>query len=98
MQQTLEPRLAKQTFLKDLDSHQLEQVAGCAFDVRFEAGQFIFHEGEAAKQPIPRTMFNCSTHDLGVAEAIELARAFGKLPPRLIVYGIEGRDFDEGTG
>lgn len=50
MQQTLEPVLAKQPFLKDLDRGHLQQVAGCAFDVRFDAGQFIFREGEAANQ------------------------------------------------
>jgi hydrogenase maturation protease len=32
-----------------------------------------------------------------VAEAIELARTIGELPPSLIVYGIEGLDFSAGT-
>jgi hypothetical protein len=31
-------------------------------------------------------------------EAIELARALGQLPPRLIVYGVEGADFTAGEG
>jgi len=34
-----------------------------------------------------------STHGLGVAEAIELARALDSLPARLRVYGIEGQRF-----
>jgi hydrogenase maturation protease len=37
-----------------------------------------------------------STHGLGVAQAIELARALGRLPPRLRVYGIEGKNFEMG--
>lgn len=30
-----------------------------------------------------------STHQLGVAECLALARALGELPPRLLIYGIE---------
>jgi len=37
-----------------------------------------------------------STHGLGVAEAIALARVLGLLPKHLSVYGIEGRRFDYG--
>jgi hydrogenase maturation protease len=33
-----------------------------------------------------------------VAEAIELARALGKLPGQLIVFGIEGKTFKAGNG
>jgi hydrogenase maturation protease len=50
------------------------------------------------RQPIPTGLFHCSTHAFGVAEAVELARALGQLPPRLIVYGIEGTDFEAGLG
>ncbi len=38
-----------------------------------------------------------STHGLGVAEAIELARVLGRLPARLRIYGIEGQRFEPGT-
>jgi hydrogenase maturation protease len=37
-----------------------------------------------------------STHALGLGEAIALGHALGKLPVRLIVYGIEGADFGFG--
>ncbi|MBI5668594.1 MAG: hydrogenase maturation protease [Chloroflexi bacterium] len=37
--------------------------------------------------------FSTSSHLLGVGEAVELARALGQLPPRLVIFGIEGRDF-----
>jgi hydrogenase maturation protease len=39
-----------------------------------------------------------STHALGVAEAVELARALGRLPARLELYGIEGERFEPGEG
>ncbi len=52
---------------------------------------------DACSQPIPPQIRACSTHAFGVAEAVELARALGRLPPRLIVYGIEGRSFSAGA-
>lgn len=37
-----------------------------------------------------------STHGVGVAGAIELARRLGRFPERLEVIGVEGTDFDHG--
>lgn len=53
---------------------------------------------EAEQAPLVRERFRCSTHGLGVVEAIELSRALGRLPPRLRIYGIEGRRFEPGAG
>lgn len=53
---------------------------------------------EAHAQPIPTNFFHHSTHAFSVAEAIELTRALNQLPPYLIVYGIEGKDFEAGEG
>jgi hydrogenase maturation protease len=53
---------------------------------------------DAVSQPIPAVFFRHSSHAFSVAEAIELARALGQLPPRLIVYGVEGADFTAGVG
>ena len=39
-----------------------------------------------------------STHSFGVTAAIGLARALRRLPPRLVVYAIEGGRFGEGAG
>lgn len=50
-----------------------------------------------SEQPLPLPSSPASTHGLGVAEAIELARALGRLPRRLRVYGIEGRQFGFGS-
>ncbi len=41
---------------------------------------------------------NASSHGFGLAEAVELARALGRLPPTLRIYGIEGRSFEPGSG
>lgn len=56
------------------------------------------HRFEAGEAPLPARLFAASTHVLGVGEAVELARALGKLPARVTVYGIEGGDFAAGEG
>jgi hydrogenase maturation protease len=58
-------------------------------------GSILFWDAGAAK--LSRETFRCSTHALGVAEAVELARALGKLPPQLGIYGIEGAGFEAGA-
>lgn len=37
------------------------------------------------------------THELGLAEAVELARALDRLPPRLVIIGIEAAQFELGA-
>ncbi len=56
----------------------------------------IVHRLDAAA-PLPASLAGASTHLLGLAEAIELARALGRLPPRLLVLGIEGESFATGA-
>ena len=46
--------------------------------------------------PAPDCFLSPSTHRLGLAGALELARALNRLPRRFIVYGIEGLCFDFG--
>jgi len=53
---------------------------------------------DAAEQELPTELFRASTHHLGLAEAVELARALGRLPARTVFYGIEGASFDAGEG
>lgn len=48
--ETLEPILAKHPFLKGLEPEHLKILVGCASNVRFNAGQFLFHEGEEANE------------------------------------------------
>ena len=55
------------------------------------------HRFDARLQRVPRDFFRYSTHAFGVSDAIELARALDRLPPRLVVYGIEGKSFEVGT-
>jgi len=51
------------------------------------------HRFEAQAGPLPTELEYRSSHSFGVAEAVEVARALGRLPPRLVIYGIEGSLF-----
>lgn len=52
---------------------------------------------EAGRESLPESGPRTSTHGFGIAAAIELARLLGRLPPRVVLYGIEGKCFDEGA-
>ena len=49
-------------------------------------------------QSIPGAFFPNSSHHFGVVEAVALAKVLNRLPPHLMVYGIEGKSFKEGIG
>lgn len=51
---------------------------------------------EASREPVPTKFFHYSTHDFSLAEAVEMARALGTLPPTVWVYGIQGGSFELG--
>ncbi len=48
--ETLESVIAEHPFLKGLEPRYLEFLVGCASNVRFEPGQFVFLEGGEANQ------------------------------------------------
>jgi hydrogenase maturation protease len=57
------------------------------------------HRFEIQDKPLPRSIFNsCSSHAFSVVEAIEMGKTLDRLPPNLIVYGIEGKSFGMGLG
>jgi hydrogenase maturation protease len=55
------------------------------------------HRIDARARPLPPTLRRTSTHAFGIGDAIELARTLGRLPPRLVFYGIESAAFALGT-
>ena len=56
------------------------------------------HRFDAHKDIIPSRFFHYSTHAFSVAEAVEMARVMNRLPSKMIIYGIEGRNFQTGVG
>jgi len=53
---------------------------------------------DAVAGPLPAGVRLASTHVLGAETAVEMARALGRLPGRLVVYGVEGESFAAGSG
>jgi hydrogenase maturation protease len=67
--------------------------------VASSAATGTIHRHDASAEPLPTALFgSTSTHALGLAEAIELARSLGVLPARVLVLGIEGESFEFGKG
>ena len=60
----------------------------------------VLETGAAGGRLLPSTWAATGrggTHALGLATAVELARALHRLPPRLVVVGVEGAGFDHGA-
>jgi hydrogenase maturation protease len=55
------------------------------------------HRLDASAQALPAELASASTHHLGIAEAVELARALGRLPARVVFYGIEAAGAEPGN-
>ncbi|HET9076592.1 MAG TPA: hydrogenase maturation protease [Acidimicrobiales bacterium] len=52
-------------------------------------------DADAGDSPVPSAV---SSHGVGPGDAVELARVLGRLPRRLVLYGIEGVNFEPGLG
>jgi hydrogenase maturation protease len=55
------------------------------------------HRFDAGDEPLPARSFRSSTHAIGIADTIELARALGRLPRRVCVWGVEAGGFATGA-
>jgi hydrogenase maturation protease len=64
--------------------------------VRTGAPPGTLHRVEVTDGPLPAELGLASTHAFGVGEAIELARALGRAPRRVVVVGVEGVAFGMG--
>ena len=67
-----------------IDAMRCPAAPGTVHRIDGHAGQF------------PTNLFRTSSHAVGVAEAMELARALGRLPGHLVFYGIAGAQFAPG--
>ncbi|MFN8007795.1 MAG: hydrogenase maturation protease [Terriglobia bacterium] len=58
-------------------------------------GRVWFWDGRQA--PLESEWLHSSSHLVGIAEAIEMARLLDALPEKLWIYGIEGKQFQPGS-
>jgi hydrogenase maturation protease len=66
--------------------------------VRSGSAPGTLHRFDVSTSPLPRDLFKGSTHTLDVADAVELSRALGTLPARVLIFGIEAGDFGIARG
>lgn len=97
--------------LRGVEVHELDGEVGRMLDawdgadlaividaVRTGAKPGTIHRVDDAAGPgSPALGRNVGTHSLGIAEAVSLGRVLGRLPRRLVVFGIEGRAFSVGS-
>jgi hydrogenase maturation protease len=81
-----------------LDAWQDARAVVLVDGLRSGADPGTIHRIEVTDGPLPAGLrSSSSTHAVGVGEAIELARALGRLPGRLVIYGVEGGGFETGA-
>jgi hydrogenase maturation protease len=56
------------------------------------------HRWNVKDRPLPASLSSCSTHGFDLAGAVELNRVLNRLPQSLVIYGIEARQFETGSG
>ncbi|MBO0819284.1 MAG: hydrogenase maturation protease [Nocardiopsaceae bacterium] len=61
-----------------------------------EPGTVYRFDATAGLPPAP--LRHRGTHAFSLADVVELGRVLGRLPARLIAFGIEGAEFSAGTG
>jgi hydrogenase maturation protease len=64
--------------------------------LRSEAPPGTLHRIEVGDGPLPSDLRLASTHAMGIAETLELGRALGRAPHRVVVLGLEGAAFGMG--
>lgn len=66
--------------------------------VRSGSSPGTVHRVDASARALPDDLTLTSSHAFGISQTLELARALGKLPARVVLYGIEGGHFGAGAG
>ncbi len=73
----------------------LAVVIDAVHDTRVPAG----HRYELSVDALPGAAgASTSSHSIGLGETVTLARALGRMPVRLLVFAVAGRDFGYGVG
>jgi hydrogenase maturation protease len=81
-----------------LDAWQGAEAVVLVDTMRSGAPPGTIRRFDASEAPLPRGLGGAtSTHAVGLIETLELARAVGRLPTRVVVYAIEGQCFEAGA-
>jgi len=52
---------------------------------------------DASSDQVPSAFEGFSSHAFGIAQAVELSRTLGTLPPTAVVFGVEGASYELGA-
>jgi len=55
------------------------------------------HRIEVGAHPLPASLATTSSHGFSLAQAVALGQTLGRMPRRLVLFGIEAAAFDPGT-
>lgn len=79
-----------------------EVPLGCRLLIVIDAGRGAGPPGSLHRFTWPDARLTAtrsvSSHGIGLTAALELVTALGRLPPRVVVFAIEGHSTDPGTG
>jgi len=92
----VEVRVCEEEPTRLIDAFDGADVAFVVDAVATGAPAGTVHRFDASGRPIPSTELRSSTHALGSADALELARALGRLPRTTVVFGVEAAGFTTG--
>jgi hydrogenase maturation protease len=81
-----------------IDAWQDADAVWVADAVSSGAQAGVLYRLDVHDHELPVELFRGSTHHLGLADAVELARTLDRLPPRAVVYGVEAASFEPGQG
>ncbi|MBF8293954.1 MAG: hypothetical protein HW389_499 [Bacteroidetes bacterium] len=79
-----------------LDSLQHCDTAIVIDAVQSQVPPGTIHRLDASQNPLPGSRNKRSTHGISLGSVLELARAQGGFPRRVLIYGIEGASFEHG--
>ncbi len=65
--------------------------------VKSDSKAGTIHTIDLSKESLQTDFFQTSSHLFALPEAVQLAKTLDKLPKTMLVYGIEGKNFDYGT-
>lgn len=83
--------------LASLDRWDGAELAVVIDAVSSGAAPGTIHRFDVSDRPLPGGLAGTSTHAFGLRELVELGRALGKLPGRMTVLAVEGRNFGMGS-
>ena len=101
----LRPALSAEVTVVEVNDNAtslMDHLAGHDVAIIIDAAQSAsppgtIHRYDASENPLPESQSRQSTHGITLGSILELARLQGELPNKVLVFGIEGKQFAHGA-